>query len=362
MTAAELSIPQGWDEITPDWMTSALAQHFPGAEVSGVEVALRDDGTNRRARLALSYSAGDGPATVFAKAVDPEHADLVALTSGLYHEPRLFASGVVLPLDHPAVYTAIIDEDRRDFLMIMEDVVGRGGDPRDSTRPLSVEQAAAGVRGLARLHSRFWGDRLTGDPALSWVEPFVAFEGLEYAPLHIAHERLGDTVAPEVLALSGTELFVDLWARYIGTLTTSAASLLHGDPHIGNTYVAPDDSPSGETVGFLDWQMVRRGNYSLDLGYFLQGALTTEDRRSSERALLDEYHDALELPASELPGREDIWLRYRASVAHGLAIWIATLSGGDAWQSADICLALAQRYAAAFVDLETRDALSAISD
>ncbi|BBX15587.1 aminoglycoside phosphotransferase [Mycolicibacterium duvalii] len=355
MTAPELSIPQGWDEITPAWMTSALAPHFPGAEVDDVRVTLRDDGTNRRARLALSYASGSGPATVFAKAVDPAHADLVELTSGLYHEPRLFASGAVLPLEHPQVYAAIIDEDRRDFLMVMEDVVSRGGDPRDSTRPLTVDQAAAGVRGLARLHSRFWGERLTGDPTLGWVEPFVAFAGLEYAPLHIAHERLGATVAPEVLALNGTELFVDVWARYIGTLTTSPATLLHGDPHIGNTYVLP-----GGEVGFLDWQMVRRGNWSLDLGYFLQGALTIEDRRRTERDLLDEYRAALHLPDETMPSRDEVWLRYRASVAHGLAIWMATLSGGDAWQNAEICLALAQRYAAAFVDLQTPQALDAI--
>jgi hypothetical protein len=58
MTVAELSIPQGWEEITAEWMTAALA----------LAVVLRDDGTNRRARLELTYSAGDGPATVFAKA------------------------------------------------------------------------------------------------------------------------------------------------------------------------------------------------------------------------------------------------------------------------------------------------------
>jgi hypothetical protein len=355
VAVAELSIPQGWDEITAEWMTSALAGHFPGAQVDNVAVALRDDGTNRRARLALTYSAGTGPATVFAKAVDPEHADLVALTSGLYHEPRLFSSGVVLPLEHPEVYTAIIDEDRRDFLMIMEDVVARGADPRDSTRPMTVDQVASGVQGLARMHSRYWGERLTSDPALGWVEPFVAFAGLEYAPLHIAHERLGDTGAPEILALSGSELFVDIWAHYIGTLTTSPQTLLHGDPHIGNTYVLPD----GE-VGFLDWQMVRRGNWSLDLGYFLQGALTVEDRRASERDLLEQYRGALELPADKMPTADEVWLRYRASVAHGLAIWMATLSGGDAWQGADICLALAQRYSAAFIDLDTRSALGSI--
>ena len=117
----------------------------------------------------------------------------------------------------------------------------------------------------------------------------------------------------------------------------------------------PDDE-----VGFLDWQMVRRGNWSLDLGYFLQGALTIEDRRQSERQLLEEYRGALELAADEIPTAEEVWLRYRASVAHGLAIWIATLSGGDAWQRPDICLAFAQRYSAAFMDLDTRAALEAI--
>src|SRR6185503_17916980 len=165
----------------------------------------------------------------------------------------------------------------------------------DSTRPLSIEQAADGVRGLARMHSRFWGDRLTTYPALDWLEPFVAFQGLEYAPLHIAHERLGDTVPAEIPALSGTELFVDIWARYIGTLTRSTQTLLHGDPHIGNTYVLP-----GDEVGVLDWQMARRGNWSLDLGYFLQGALPIEDRRRGERDLLDEYRAAVELPADEI--------------------------------------------------------------
>ena len=103
------------------------------------------------------------------------------------------------------------------------------------------------------------------------------------------------------------------------TLTRSPQTLLHGDPHIGNTYLLP----SGE-VGFLDWQVARRGNWSLDLGYFLQGALTVEDRRRSERELLAEYRDSLRLPPDELPSADEIWLRYRASVAHGLTLWLVT--------------------------------------
>ena len=356
MTVAELSIPNGWEEITPAWMTDAIGGDYPDAVVSDVAVVLRDDGTNRRARLELTYSAGTGPATVFAKAADPEHAAMVALTSGLFHEPRLFNSGVVLPLDHPRVYTAILDEGASDFLMIMEDVVARGADPRDSTRPLTVDQAASGVRGLAKLHSVYWDHRTRSHPALGWLEPFVPFRGMELAPLDIAYQRLGDSVPAEIPSMTAKELFGDIWTRYIRTLTEAPQTLLHGDPHIGNTYVLPDD-----TVGFLDWQMVRRGNFSLDLGYFLQGALTIADCRRNERDLVNEYRSALTLPADEMPSSEEIWLRYRASVAHGLAIWIATLSGGDAWQRPEICLALAQRYSAAFVDLDTRAALDSIT-
>ncbi|WP_197383508.1 phosphotransferase [Mycolicibacterium mengxianglii] len=360
MTTADVVVPGDWDEVTPSWMTAALSRHHPGVEVDTVTVALRDDGTNRRARLALTYAAGTGPATVFVKGVDPGHKDLIKLTSGLLHEPRLFSAineaDLVLPLEHPTVYSAVIDEVNEDFILVMEDLTARDADPRDATRPLTVEQAASGVRGLARMHGGFWNHRVDTEPALSWLEPFVPWDGMEYAPLPAALERLGDDAPPAVHALSIGDLIENVWKPYIRTLTTSSVTLLHGDAHIGNTYLLP----TGE-VGFLDWQVARRGNFSLDLGYFLQGALTTEDRRGSERALLEEYREALGLPADELPSPEDIWLRYRASVAHGLTLWLCTASAGELWQRPDIALALAQRYSAAYADLHTAEALADLS-
>jgi hypothetical protein len=118
---------------------------------------LRDDGTNRRARLAVTYAAGSGPATVFVKAVDPDHKAMIKLTSGVLHEPRLFNSNIALPLEHPLVYAAPIDEEAEEFLLVMEDLNARGADPRDATRPLTPAQATNGVRGLARMHGRYWG-------------------------------------------------------------------------------------------------------------------------------------------------------------------------------------------------------------
>ncbi len=354
MTAA-LTVPKDWSELTPEWMTAALGVRHPDAVVDAVTVEMRDDGTNRRARLAVTYAAGSGPATVFVKAVDPDHKFLIKLTSGLLHEPRLFNSNLVLPLEHPLVYAAVIDEADEDFLLVMEDLTARGADPRDATRPLTVEQAANGVCGLGRMHGRFWGERVER-PELDWLEPFVPWEGMGAAPLPAALERLGDDAPASVHALTIEGLIEDVWKPYIRTLTIGPMTLLHGDAHVGNTYLVPDGPNS--TVGFLDWQVARRGNFSLDLGYFLQGALTTEDRRRNERALLEAYRDALELPDEELPSLDEIWLRYRASVAHGLTLWLCTASAGELWQRPDIALALAQRYSAAYEDLQTAQALA----
>lgn len=357
MPVSTLSVPTSWDEITPAWMTAALADHHPDITIDRVSVELRDDGTNRRARLGLTYAQGSGPATVFVKAADPDHKELIRMTSGMFHEPRLFMSGVDLPVEHPIVYTALIDEEDYDFVMVMEDLAARGADPRDSLRPLTADQAVSGVRALGRMHGRYWGQRVLDNPVMNWLEPFMPFDGLQYAPLPSALERLDGGTPPEVMSLGIDTLVESIWKPYIRTLTTSPQTLLHGDPHIGNTYVTPDGN-----VGFLDWQMARRGNWSLDLGYFLQGALTTEDRRAHEGRLLEEYREALGLPADEMPSVDEVLTRYRASVAHGLTLWLCTASaGGGLWQRAEVAVALAQRYADAYGDLDTAAAIAEIS-
>ena len=62
---------------------------------------------------------------------------------------------------------------------------------------------------------------------------------------------------------------------------------------------------------------------------------------------------------SERPAPEETWLRYRASAAHGLAIWLITvLSNVHAHERS---LALVQRYAAAFADLDTPGAVAQIT-
>jgi hypothetical protein len=348
--------PKQWEDCSPEWMTSVIANHHPGAQVQDVTVIGRDDGTNRRARLGLTYASGSGPATVFLKASDPAHR-LVHLRNGnLFGEARLFATRVPLAVEHPLAYRAIVRRAHMDFLIVMEDLTHRGADPRDATRPMTVDQVAHGLRGLASLHNQYWGLSGKTHPKLGWVKTWKPTQGWQVGlkkRIPTGLER-GAAELPEEVTKRSAEEIVRIWAHYVTTLSRGPMTLLHGDAHIGNTYVLPDDN-----VGFLDWQVVRRGQWSQDVGYFLISALKEDDRRSSEADLVEEYRKALDGPSDQIPSASEAWLRYRATPAYGLAIWLSTL-GTDGWQPREVSMVLAQRYASAFVELETMSALEAL--
>ena len=170
-------IPTQWEQVTPQWMSAAIASHHPDAALAAIAIMTIDDGTNRRARFALDYAAGSGPRQVFLKAHAPGHRIVHLRNGNLFNEARLFASGVSLPVDHPLVYKSIVDYLRLDFLLVMEDLTLRDADPRDATRPLCVEQVANGLRGLARLHSQYWGLSRRTHPQLRWVKTWKASKG-----------------------------------------------------------------------------------------------------------------------------------------------------------------------------------------
>jgi hypothetical protein len=347
----QLAIPDDWDTIDGAWMSAAICHHHPDAEVDSVAVVERDDGTNRRARLAVSYvpdRSDGGPISVFAKADEPKHLETHIRTGNLVNEPLLFACGVDLPVEVPTVYTSLVDEHR--YVLLMEDLHERGADPRDSRRPMTVDQVAHGVDDLARLHRQYRG---TSDHRLDWVQHWRPTEGFRIGlgrRIPIGLERGGDRLPAFTHDLGGSGA-VDLWARYVGLLGHDP-TLLHGDAHIGNTYVLPDDR-----VGFLDWQVVRIGNWSQDLGYFVQGSLVPDDCRRAERGLVARHRRAYTAGDDGVgPTEEEAWLWYRASAAYGLPIWLSTL-GSDGYQRQEVSLLLAQRYAAAFEALDTLGAI-----
>jgi hypothetical protein len=342
---AELPIPKDW-KLSAEWMTAVVSPHHPGARVSAVTRSGGSDGTSSRAMFRLDYSEGGGPTSLFAKTKGNWlRRAFQLMTDNAFIE--------ALPLEHPRFYFGAVDRLRLNDMVVMEDVVQRGAALNDATRPLKVKDVETGLRGLARLHSRYWGYTQQTHPQLDWVRPWRAgraFRFLVTLGCLRGIPRLRAHLPAQVSAM-GAKAMIDCWARHLDSVNLGPMTLLHGDAHVGNTYSLPD----GE-LGFFDWAVMRRGHWSFDVGYFIVSALSEDDRRRHAADLVELYRQALEVPERERPTAREAWLRFRSSTPYGLAIWVTT-GAEDHYQKPEICAKLSRRFATAFLELDAQDAL-----
>ena len=345
-----LAVPRSWSDLTPSWVTAVLSSCYPGAVVSGVDLGPVEDGTNRRARLRLSYSEGSGPPSIFVKAGGRlvHRLALVALRA-LGAEARLAASTERLPIEHPRFLGGGFDAGRLATVVVMEDLATLGGSPNEATRALSVAEVRSGLSGLASLHAAYWDRPLPS--SLAFLRPWRL--GRALAPVSLASLSRGVRLLRELGegGLMPPSATPGLLERQFRNSARRAAdgptTVLHGDPHPGNTYAL-----AGGRTGFYDWQLVRVGNWSHDVGYFLVGSLGAEERRVHETGLLEGYLEALASHGVDPPSRPVALERYRAAPCFGLATWLHTLAAGS-FQPTDVCLATIARFATAYRDLGT---------
>ncbi len=400
-----MRFPSSLDALTPEIVTALLAEQHPGVVVRNLKVlgtAIRGDGiasTADRVTLELEYEQDVGlPSRMLLKTVlmsrrlrfGPSAIQLTgkvlrALGSlpfgerlrpwvfsaiGAYqrrhpHAPDAMYMNEVrfyrsirpgLSIEAPRCFGSLFDETHRSFGVLMEDLTLRGARFPSALMDLSLGEMEGLITTLAGLHARYWESPLL-QSELRWVPTPVSggmapvFEALgldlvrnqvdtnEYKAALI--EPLGKTV---------DELWEAMWKGQ-QILTEGPQTLLHGDPHIGNSYLLPDGRG-----GFLDWQLMIRGRWSHDVTYVLITGLSTEARRRHERALLALYLDELRRHGvAEPPSAEEAWLRYRQAAIWGLVIgWLIapTENYGEAITAANIA-----RLVAAVDDLETLRAL-----
>jgi hypothetical protein len=228
---------------------------------------------------------------------------------------------------------------------VLEDLCLRGAEMNLAVRPLDVDTAARGLDGLARLHGTYWGDACARTPGLDWVEPF------NYSLLARTAERKVGLVFDRADEHGMVDLLPArlrdrrmLATRYGIPPRPGPATVVHGDPHVGNTYALPDG-----TLGFLDWQLVSRSSWEHDVGYFLIGSIAVDERRREERRLLAHYRDALGAVLGEPPSPSEVWERYQQTAVYGLVVWLITAAATTA-HLREVCATCVQRFAAAVED------------
>ena len=216
-----------------------------------------------------------------------------------------------------AVY-ADVDARTRHGVVITEDVVAAGGQFLDARSPYSPEQTAQSLAELARMHAHSWGSNdLAAEPWLaSRLSTYFAYRGVDDIQANF-EGPVGVDVAPEVADAQRL-------AHALGVLAARGEgpgwTVIHGDAHVGNLFLDAGGAP-----GLVDWQLVQRGHWGIDVGYHIASALTTPDRERAERDLLAHYLECLRSHGVDPPGWDDAFDAYRAGIAYGYFMWAITL-------------------------------------
>ena len=345
-----IRLPESVDAIDADFLTAALAERHRDVEVASVSVGTTHSGTSSAVALNLRYVRnGAGlPERMLLKSSFATHefaaGDLSTTEAQFYRDvaPLVDAS-----VNRPVGYFGGVDATGR-AVVLMEDLTDRLADFGEPTVPVSVDEVAQGIEQLAALHAQFWDPTaLQPFPWLGRTADIIAIMRFLVTPEHFARyiHRAPNGIDPKlrdraIIAAALEEMFV------IGAGLPQ--TLVHGDPHLGNTFRERDGAP-----GFLDWQFAGEAPYIWDVTYYLTGALDPADRRMAERDLLDIYRRSLSVHGVDAPSADVMWLAHRQHVLHGyLSLFVPPES-----QPETFAVTMGERFALAATDLDTISAL-----
>jgi hypothetical protein len=204
-------------------------------------------------------------------------------------------------------------------ILITEDELGEGAVFLDSLIPYGVDQVAESLEQLAQLHAATWMHPTC--EAMTWLEPrshlYTMTRGI--ADLETNFSGPIGAAVPEI-ARDAHRLFAAFSAVADELRTASPWAVIHGDPHIGNLYLNGAGRPS-----FLDWQLIQRGPWFIDVGYHLASSLTVEDRRLNEESLVHHYLDRLGVAGVSIAYSKEAWKGLCRGFVHGFYLWGITL-------------------------------------
>ncbi len=316
-------VPETLDRaLSPEWLTAALRPRFPGIAVTAVQRGPVVDRVSTNACFTIECEGGV-PEGLSPHLCVKGYFNEIGRADRRIGEPEAYFYRDLLA--HTGVRTlrdvyADIGADTRHGVIITEDVLAGGGTFLDATSAYTPEQAALSLAQFATLHARTWG--LTPDSEPSWLTPRLAHLYAVRGLKEISNNFDGPIGAGVPVEVRSAQGLFDGYRKLVAAEAASSAPqcVIHGDAHVGNLYLDGEGLPS-----LVDWQLVQRGRWYLDVGYHIASTLTVEDRRRSERELLRHYLDALAAYGVPAPSWEEAWGAIGRGILHGFYLWGITV-------------------------------------
>ena len=310
------------EALSPAWLTAALRTRFPDVEVHGVEPGrvISRVSTNAPFRIdCTGVSAEELPRDLYVKGYFTDagdgSADPVGLGEALFYGSIAERTGV---RTLRSVY-ADADPGTRASIVVTVDVEAQGGSFLDPLSDYTPDQVAQSLEQYAQLHAATWLDPEVG--RLRWLDTWLPHVLLGRGVPVIQGNFDGPIGAGVPERTRDAQRLQDAYALVADEATTASPwSVVHGDAHVGNLFL---DSEGRSCL--VDWQIVQRGPWYLDVGYHIASSLPAEQRRASERDLLRHYLDALASHGVDRPSDDEALRLIRRGIVHGFYLWAITL-------------------------------------
>jgi hypothetical protein len=300
------------------WLAPALAPVSGGAPIESLEVVEVIKTMATKVRFAVRFAGADAGASSGFCLKGFLDVDAGTAKGGATTVREADFYGQLAPLVSvrtPTCVSSIIDREDQQGVIIMRDLIKDGARFCTALEAFTVEQAAQSLEQIARLHVR--GALLERFP---WIDNRIAqLAQAQYVPQPMLQELLdgprGEGLPARTrdaaVLISGMKAL----ARQDGE---QKQTLVHGDAHAGNIYRTADGP------GLIDWQLLQKGSWALDIPYHICAVLEAADAEREERRLLSHYLEAVRVLGGDAPDPEVAWMQYRASIVYGFYLWSIT--------------------------------------
>lgn len=354
-------VPMNGRSLTNEWLTEVLCGGVPEARVLTWHSPGGSSGTSERAALRVEYNqagrAAGLPTQLYTKSSDSFQQRMMLGAACFLHGESQFYLGFrdKVDMEAPQGYWGGVDPASWRSLVIIEDITAtKGARFIDATEPLNRAQVEDVLTNMAGYHGAWWDS----SQLAQLKTPIDHFHNVgDFIDME-RRCRVGMDRAKEVIP---TPLYGQADRLWEGTraslalLTAQTPTLLHGDSHVGQTYVTANGR-----MGLTDWQTTLRGNWAHDVAYFVGSACEPADRRTWEADLLHHYLAQLAVAGGQAPSFDDAMLAYRRSMFYPYSAWAFTI--GRAWyqpkmQSVTTCRTVLHRLSTAIDDLDSFGAM-----
>ena len=318
MANVEIAVPTTLDGVLERaWLEKALAPVSGGSAISSVEVVevIRTMATKVRFRVTFADSKVGTRGFCLKGFLDVDAMTSKGGATTVLEADFYAKIASELDVRVPACLSTIIDRTDMQGLIIMRDLIVDGARFCSALEAFTPDQAAKSLEQIAHLHA---GGRLLD--RFDWIQARLSqLAQAQYVPQAMLQELLNGPRGegfPTRIRDAGVLI---AGARALAALDAKRPqTLVHGDAHAGNIYETQDGP------GLIDWQLLQRGGWSLDVAYHICAVLDVKDAESQERRLLGHYLETARGLGVNVPDADTAWAQYRESVVYGYYLWAIT--------------------------------------